>query len=54
MLIKVQAGQCLMDNISCNCLNNTGVNKVIKTIKYLAQGHKDVGTSGARTNGLEF
>ena len=31
--------------------NNVHVDEAIKT-KYLAQGHKHVGTSGARTHGL--
>ena len=40
-----------MDNIPSNYLNNAQVNEAIET-KYLAQGHKHVGTSGARTHGL--
>ena len=40
-----------MDNIPSNYPNNAQVNKAIKT-KYLAQGHKHVGASGARTRNL--
>ena len=40
-------------NIPINYINNAQVNEAIKT-KYLAQGHKYVGTSGARTHNLAF
>ena len=40
-----------MHNILSNYLINTQANKAIK-IKYLAQGHKHVGTSRARTHEL--
>ena len=42
-----------MDNIPSNYINNAQVNEAVKT-KYLAQDHKHVGTSGARTNDLAF
>ena len=45
------SGQCSMDNIPSNYLNNAQVNEAIKT-KYLTQGHKHVGTSRARTHNL--
>ena len=39
-------GRHSMDNISSDYLNNAQVIEAIKT-KYLAQGHKNVGASGA-------
>ena len=42
-----------MGNIPSNYLNNAQVDEAIET-KYLAQGHKHVGTSGARTHDLTF
>ena len=46
-------GRRSMDNIPSNYLNNAQVNEAIKT-KNLAQGHKHVETSGARTHDLAF
>ena len=42
-----------MDNIPSNYLDNAQVDEAIET-KYFAQGHKHVGTSGARTHDLAF
>ena len=42
-----------MDIIPCNYLDNAQVDEAIET-KCLAQGHKHVGTSGAKTNDLAF